>query len=151
MPMKAAAGSLSPSSKINSSCSVTIGHTGFEFLEPHRSLGIGGRAPVAAWRQRAARRNLRAVGQCGSLELAQFEEAIEEHPQPALDLGQRISTLRRFRRIGGPSAVSRIMPGVPGQIGDLRGAEAVPRRVVKVEVLQRIWPDDALSRLDCAI
>ena len=47
------------------------------------ACAVGGRAPVAARRQRAAGRDLRPVRQGRALELAGLEKAVQEHPQPA--------------------------------------------------------------------
>src|SRR5271167_540594 len=42
--------------------SLAVGDPRLELIEPHRRAGVGGGAPVTARRQRAARRDLRAVG-----------------------------------------------------------------------------------------
>ena len=59
------------------------GHVPAQFVEPGRGLRIARGAPVAPGRQRAARTDLGAVGQGGSLELALLEETMEKDFQPA--------------------------------------------------------------------
>ena len=67
-----------------------------------------------------------------------------------LDLAQRIGAPRAGRQVGGPRALLDIVPGVPGEEGDLRRPEAEARQVVEVEILQRVGADRLLGRLDGA-
>src|SRR3954454_13685577 len=56
-----------------------------ELFDPHCGVGVAGGAPVAAGGEGAAGADLGAVGDRGALELADLEEAEEEHAQPAFD------------------------------------------------------------------
>src|SRR4051794_7652992 len=61
-----------------------------ELPQPGRGLAVAGRAPVAPRRQRAARADLRRIGNRAPLELAELEEPIQERPQVRLDLADRV-------------------------------------------------------------
>src|ERR1700730_5877161 len=95
----------------------------FELSQPYVRAAVGGRAPVAAWRQRTARRDLRAVGQRRAFELV-GKEATQEEPEPMADFLQLERAHARCRNIGGPRALLHVVPGVPGQERDLRRAIA---------------------------
>jgi len=71
-----------------------------QFLQPDFGLGIARSPPVAARRERAAGADLRAVGNCRALELADLKEAIEEHLEPLLHRRQVIfDSLARGPRV----------------------------------------------------
>ena len=117
--------------------------------QPDVGAAVGRRPPVAARRQRAARRDLGPVGQRRALELV-GEEAPQEQFQPVPDLGQRIGAPRAGRQVGRPGALLDVVPGIPGEEGDLGRPVAEPRQVEEIEVLQRIGTDRLLGRLDGA-
>ena len=66
-----------------------------------------------------------------ALELA-GEEPAQEIPQPFLDLGELVGSVRSCRNIREPGAGLGIVPGMPGQISDLRGSEGVAGEIVEV-------------------
>ena len=66
------------------------------------------------------------------------------------DLAELVGPPRPGRQVGGPGALVDVVPGVPGQEGDLGRPEAQPRQVVQVEVLQGVRADRLLGRLDGA-
>ena len=106
------------------------------------ALRVGGRAPVAARRERAAGRHLRPVGQRRALELVGEEADAGTPPASAGSRrGRRPAAARRecsaARR---RSSTSR--QACQRQERDLRRPEAVARQVVEVEVLQRVGADD---------
>ena len=120
-----------------------------ELGQPDIGAAIGGRAPVATRRQRAAGRDLGSVGQRRALELV-GEKPPQEQFQPVPDLAKLVGAPRPCRQVGGPGTLVDVVPGVPGEEGDLGRAEAEPRQVEQIEVLQRVRPDRLLGRLDGA-
>jgi hypothetical protein len=83
----------------------------------------------------------------GALELADLEETEQEDPQPAPDGRKVTGPLIHFPKADRPSAGFRVAPGIPGEIGDLAGPQAVARQVEEVEILQRIRADELLGAL----
>src|SRR5215211_6148739 len=57
-------------------------HVRVELCQPHVGVAVGWRAPIAARRKAAARRNLRPIRQRRALELALGEEAAQENSEP---------------------------------------------------------------------
>src|SRR5207302_8762750 len=94
--------------------------------------------PIAARRQGSARRDLWPVRQGRALELALLEKAAQKDAQPALDLGEAVGAAGILRDVGRPRALSGVMPGVPGEIRDLRRGEAVASGIEQAEILQRV-------------
>src|SRR5512135_2728703 len=123
---------LDPGQSVTPAGLVACGNA-IELGEPGLGVAVGGRAPVAARRERAAGADLGAVGQRAALELAALEETLQEHAEPLADLGKAVAALAA--------------PRVPGEERDLRGCVPEAQRVVQMEVLQRIRTDDALGEL----
>ena len=71
-----------------------------------------GRAPVAAGRQRATGADLRCVRDRRALELAGLEEAVQEDPQPMLDLLEAVLVAALGRDQIGPGAALAVAPGL---------------------------------------
>src|SRR5208283_4808592 len=97
--------------------------------------------PIAARRERTAGADLRAVGDGRALELADLKKAIEEHFEPPLDRAQVVFVALLARQQIRPGTAALVTPRVPGQIGDLARAEAMPGDIIQVEILQLIRPD----------
>src|SRR5581483_8171385 len=110
-------------------------HVGAQLLQPGGGRRVAGRAPVAAGRERAAGADFRAVGDRRALELADREEAIEEHLQPAPDRGEVVGAALLLGEVLRPGSGSGVAPRLVAEIGDLAGAEAVASGVVEIEVL----------------
>src|SRR5579871_511324 len=101
-----------------------VRHVALEFVEPDAGVAVGRRTPVAARRQGAAGRHLGAVRHRRALELAEAEEALQEHTQPALDELEVVRAPAVVREAGRPRAALDVAPGMARQEGDLRRAEA---------------------------
>ena len=125
----------------------TVRDVRLKFLKPGARVAVGGCAPVAARRQRAAGRDLRAVRHGGALELAEAEEALEEDAEPALDRREVVGAAAVFGKAGRPFAPCFVAPGMKRQERDLRRTEAVARRVEEVEVLQLVGADRGFRAL----
>src|SRR5258708_7935880 len=82
-----------------------------EFLHPNGGVGVAGGAPVAAGGEGAAGADLGAVGDGGSLKLADLEETEQEHAQPAFDRGQVILPAARVGKSRRPVAAGAVAPG----------------------------------------
>src|SRR4051794_28210509 len=113
--------------------------------QPHGGAGVARRAPVAARRERAAGADLRGVRDRRALELADVEEALDEHLEPVLDLAQRVLVAARLRDQVRPRPAVALPPGVPGEEGHLAGLVAEAQDVEEEEVLQLVGPDLALA------
>src|SRR5258708_36663111 len=98
--------------------------------EPGARAGVGGRAPVAARRERAARADFRRVGRDAALELV-AEEAAEEHAEPFPDRREPVFALPRVHR----------------KESDLCWRVAEAQDVVEVEILQLVGADPVLGAL----
>src|SRR4051794_9069238 len=90
---------------------------------PRRTVRRG--PPVTAGRQRTAGRDLRPIGHRRPLELREREEALAEHLQPPPDLGQVVRPALGLGEARRPGTGIDVVPGVPGEEGDLRRPEAV--------------------------
>ena len=88
--------------------------------EPGGSARVARRAPVAARRQRPAGPDLRRVRHRRALELARAEEALEEHPEPVLDLRERVLVAALLGDQVGP-VPRRGRPGVRARNATLLG------------------------------
>src|SRR3546814_19890677 len=95
--------------------------------------------------QGAARRNLGAVGQRRTLELAEAEEALEEDLQPAADRLEVVGAAAGFREIDRPAPGVDVAPGVPGEERDRRRRPAVAADIVQEEIVQLVRAEQALG------
>src|SRR6185437_10228456 len=92
-----------------------------QLVEPGPGGPVGRGAPVAARAEAAAGRDLGRVGDAGPLELADLEEAVEEDLEPLANRRQIVGALEPLGIAGRPLARRRILPGLEGEEGDLRG------------------------------
>src|SRR4051794_21466256 len=83
------------------------GNVPFQIVEPRLRGAVRRSAPVTAWGERAAGRDLGAVRHGRTLELAEAEEPVHEHGEPTPDLGQAIGTPPVLREAGRPVAPPR--------------------------------------------
>src|SRR5688500_16016604 len=120
-------------------CESLAGHVALELVEPYPGVAVGWRAPVAAWREVAARYHFGPVGERRAFVLADLEEAEQKYPEPLLDFSQRVRAAQFVRKCGRPRAACRVLPCVPREERNFRRAQSVARDVVKVEVLQLVW------------
>src|SRR3954447_2155431 len=105
-----------------------------QVCQPRGRGRVAGHPPVATGAHRAAGRDLGAVGQCTALELA-GEEPPAEHLEPAADLAEVVGRAQLHRVARRPLPRLGVMPGMPGQEGDLGGPVAAAQHVVESEVL----------------
>src|SRR5208282_5723748 len=106
--------------------------------QPDFGLGVARGPPISARRERAAGADFWPVREGRALELAELEEAIEEHVEPLLDGAQVILIALCSRQQVRPGAAVLIGPGMPGQESDFAGPEAMPGDEVEIEILQLI-------------
>src|SRR5690606_4384993 len=97
--------------------------------------------PIPARRERSAGGDFRAVGDSRALVLADFEEAVQEQLQPALDGGKVIVAALVSGDVRWPVALALVVPSLVSRESHFAGAEAVAGDVVDVEILQLIGPD----------
>jgi len=127
-------------------CTWLFRHLPPELFEPDLGLGIARGAPIAARRQRAAGADLGAVGHAATLELAGLEEAPQEDLKPVPDAGEVVLVAALDRQVVGPLSMLAVVPGMPGEEGDLARLEAVAGDVEGVEVLQLVGADAGLAQ-----
>src|SRR5437763_17109930 len=100
-----------------------MGDVLLELGEPQTRVAVGGGWPVAAWRKIATGDDLGAVRHRRSLELADLEKAIEEHPEPFLDFANCVRVPCFLRKVRRPRAAISLPPRVPRQKRDLGGPQ----------------------------
>src|SRR5262245_38883403 len=105
------------------------------------------RDPVGAWRQRAARANLRRIRDCRSLKLAQLEKAVEEYAEPLLDRGQVILPALSLGELWRPLPCCAVAPGVPREIRNFTRPQSKPGNVVQVKILQFVRANGGFAAL----
>src|SRR4051812_35556773 len=61
-------------------CRLITRHVALELVEPEPRIAIGGRAPVAPWREIAPGDHLGPIRHRRALKLADLKEPVQEHP-----------------------------------------------------------------------
>ena len=121
-----------------------VGDVGVELVEPRRGRDVRRHAPVTPESEPPAA-TLGPLGRADRLNwLAKKRRRNTSNQRRIVEVvGQALGG----RVAGGPVVGLGVVPGMPRQERDLRGAVAPAQQVVEVEVLQRVRPDPRLGGL----